>query len=177
MILDLNLPEMNGLEVCRKLRVTNPGIPVLMLTAMGDTEHKIDGFQAGADDYMVKPPDLRELDARLRALLRRTEPVQLPEDTLSIANLTLDLGKKMAYRDETQIMLTAKEFSLLEYLMRNQGKVISRQQIAASVWDIHFDTQTNVVDVYVNFLRKKIDKDFQPRLIHTQIGMGYRFDI
>jgi DNA-binding response OmpR family regulator len=177
MILDLNLPEMNGLEVCRKLRVTNPGIPVLMLTAMGDTEHKIDGFQAGADDYMVKPPDLRELDARLRALLRRTEPVQLPEDKLSIANLTLDLGKKMAYRDETQIMLTAKEFSLLEYLMRNQGKVISRQQIAASVWDIHFDTQTNVVDVYVNFLRKKIDKDFQPRLIHTQIGMGYRFDI
>ena len=164
MILDLNLPEMNGLEVCRKLRVTNPGIPVLMLTAMGDTEHKIDGFQAGADDYMVKPPDLRELDARLRALLRRTEPVQLPEDKLSIANLTLDLGKKMAYRDETQIMLTAKEFSLLEYLMRNQGKVISRQQIAASVWDIHFDTQTNVVDVYVNFLRKKIDKDFQQQL-------------
>ena len=122
MILDLNLPEMNGLEVCRKLRVTNPGIPVLMLTAMGDTEHKIDGFQAGADDYMVKPPDLRELDARLRALLRRTEPVQLPEDKLSIANLTLHLGKKMAYRDETQIMLTAKEFSLLEYLLLRATK-------------------------------------------------------
>jgi DNA-binding response OmpR family regulator len=147
------------------------------LTALGGIDQKIEGLEAGADDYMVKPPDLRELDARLRALLRRAEPVETSAEELKLANLTLDLNRKVAFRDEIEIALTAKEFNLLEYLMRNQGKVISRQQIAAAVWDIHFDTQTNVVDVYVNFLRKKIDKDFHPRLIHTQIGMGYRFDL
>ncbi len=176
MILDLNLPEMNGMDVCRAIRTSKPNIPILMLTALGGVDHKVDGFAAGADDYMVKPPDLRELDARLRALLRRSEPLDTSTEALKLANLTLDLSKKVAYRDETEIALTAKEFNLLEYLMRNQGKVISRQQIAAAVWDIHFDTHTTVVDVYVNFLRKKIDKDFHPRLIHTQIGMGYRFD-
>lgn len=176
LVLDLNLPEMNGMEVCRAIRNSNHNMPILMLTALGGVDHKIEGFAAGADDYMVKPPDLRELDARLRALLRRAEPAETTVEELKLANLTLDLNKKVAYRDETEIALTAKEFNLLEYLMRNKGKVISRQQIAAAVWDIHFDTHTNVVDVYMNFLRKKIDKDFHPRLIHTQIGMGYRFD-
>lgn len=177
LVLDLNLPGMNGMDVCRAIRQSNPKLPILILTALGGVDEKIEGLEAGADDYMVKPPDLRELDARLRALLRRAEPVETSADELKLANLTLDLNRKVAFRDETEIALTAKEFNLLEYLMRNQGKVISRQQIAAAVWDIHFDTQTNVVDVYVNFLRKKIDKDFHPRLIHTQIGMGYRFDL
>jgi len=176
LVLDLNLPEMSGMEVCRVLRKSKPAMPILMLTALGCVDQKIEGFAAGADDYMVKPPDLRELAARLRALIRRTEPIELPSEELKLANLTLDLNRKVAYRDKTEIALTAKEFNLLEYLMRNRGKVISRQQIAAAVWDIHFDTKTNVVDVYVNFLRKKIDRDFSPRLIHTQIGMGYRFD-
>ncbi|MBM3919525.1 MAG: response regulator transcription factor [Sphingomonadales bacterium] len=176
LVLDLNLPEMSGMEVCRVLRKSKPAMPILMLTALGSVDQKIEGFAAGADDYMVKPPDLRELAARLRALIRRTEPIELPSEELKLANLTLDLNRKVAYRDKTEIALTAKEFNLLEYLMRNRGKVISRQQIAAAVWDIHFDTKTNVVDVYVNFLRKKIDRDFSPRLIHTQIGMGYRFD-
>jgi DNA-binding response OmpR family regulator len=175
--LDLNLPGMNGMDVCRAIRQSNPKLPILILTALGGIDQKIEGLEAGADDYMVKPPDLRELDARLRALLRRAEPIETSAEELKLANLTLDLNRKVAFRDETEIALTAKEFNLLEYLMRNQGKVISRQQIAAAVWDIHFDTQTNVVDVYVNFLRKKIDKDFHPRLIHTQIGMGYRFDL
>ena len=177
LVLDLNLPGMNGMDVCRSIRQSNPKLPILILTALGGIDQKIEGLKAGADDYMVKPPDLRELDARLRALLRRAEPVETSAEELKLANLTLDLNRKVAFRDETEIALTAKEFNLLEYLMRNQGKVISRQQIAAAVWDIHFDTQTNVVDVYVNFLRKKIDKDFHPRLIHTQIGMGYRFDL
>jgi DNA-binding response OmpR family regulator len=177
LVLDLNLPGMNGMDVCRAIRQSNPKLPILILTALGGIEQKIEGLEAGADDYMVKPPDLRELDARLRALLRRAEPVETSAEELKLANLTLDLNRKVAFRDEIEIALTAKEFNLLEYLMRNQGKVISRQQIAAAVWDIHFDTQTNVVDVYVNFLRKKIDKDFHPRLIHTQIGMGYRFDL
>lgn len=177
LVLDLNLPGMNGMDVCRAIRQSNPKLPILILTALGGVDQKIEGLEAGADDYMVKPPDLRELDARLRALLRRAEPVETGAEELKLANLTLDLNRKVAFRDETEIALTAKEFNLLEYLMRNQGKVISRQQLAAAVWDIHFDTQTNVVDVYVNFLRKKIDKDFHPRLIHTQIGMGYRFDL
>jgi len=177
LVLDLNLPGMNGMDVCRAIRQSNPKLPILILTALGGVDHKIEGLEAGADDYMVKPPDLRELDARLRALLRRAEPVETSAEELKLANLTLDLNRKVAFRDETEIALTAKEFNLLEYLMRNQGKVISRQQLAAAVWDIHFDTQTNVVDVYVNFLRKKIDKDFHPRLLHTQIGMGYRFDL
>jgi len=177
LVLDLNLPGMNGMDVCRSIRQSNPKLPILILTALGGVDQKIEGLEAGADDYMVKPPDLRELDARLRALLRRAEPVETSAEELKLANLTLDLNRKVAFRDETEIALTAKEFNLLEYLMRNQGKVISRQQLAAAVWDIHFDTQTNVVDVYVNFLRKKIDKDFHPRLIHTQIGMGYRFDL
>lgn len=177
LVLDLNLPGMNGMDVCRAIRQSNPKLLILILTALGGVDQKIEGLEAGADDYMVKPPDLRELDARLRALLRRAEPVETSAEELKLANLTLDLNRKVAFRDETEIALTAKEFNLLEYLMRNQGKVISRQQLAAAVWDIHFDTQTNVVDVYVNFLRKKIDKDFHPRLIHTQIGMGYRFDL
>lgn len=177
LVLDLNLPGMNGMDVCRSIRQSNPKLPILILTALGGIDQKIEGLKAGADDYMVKPPDLRELDARLRALLRRADPVETSAEELKLANLTLDLNRKVAFRDETEIALTAKEFNLLEYLMRNQGKVISRQQLAAAVWDIHFDTQTNVVDVYVNFLRKKIDKDFHPRLIHTQIGMGYRFDL
>lgn len=177
LVLDLNLPGMNGMDVCRAIRQSNPKLPILILTALGGVDQKIEGLETGADDYMVKPPDLRELDARLRALLRRAEPVETSAEELKLANLTLDLNRKVAFRDETEIALTAKEFNLLEYLMRNQGKVISRQQLAAAVWDIHFDTQTNVVDVYVNFLRKKIDKDFHPRLIHTQIGMGYRFDL
>ena len=177
LVLDLNLPGMNGMDVCRAIRQSNPKLPILILTALGGVDQKIEGLEAGADDYMVKPPDLRELDARLRALLRRAEPIETSAEELKLANLTLDLNRKVAFRDETEIALTAKEFNLLEYLMRNQGKVISRQQLAAAVWDIHFDTQTNVVDVYVNFLRKKIDKDFHPRLIHTQIGMGYRFDL
>lgn len=144
-----------------------------MLTALGTMEDKLSGFDAGADDYLVKPFEFKELLARIRALLKRSTGHNATSNKLKIADLELDLDKKRACRNTKQIDLTAKEFSLLEYLMRHQGRVISRAEIAENVWEVTFDTGTNVVDVYVNLLRKKIDKDFDHKLIHTRIGMGY----
>lgn len=172
-ILDVNLPYVNGIELCRFIRGKYPKAPVLMLTAMGTTGDKLTGFEAGADDYLVKPFEFLELLARVNALLRRTaEPVQ-EEPALKIADLELDLREKVARRAGKTIELTAREFSLLEYLMRHEGKVVSRVDIAEQVWDVNFDTGTNIIDVYVNYLRKKVDKDAPVRLIHTVIGMGY----
>lgn len=146
---------------------------MLMLTAMGSMDDKLMGFEAGADDYLVKPFEFRELMARLRALAKRSNDTGLQSNVLKVADLELDLNEKVARRGEKRIELTAKEFGLLDFLMRNRGRVVSRIDIAEKVWDIHFDTGTNVIDVYVNFLRKKIDKDFPQKLIHTVIGMGY----
>jgi DNA-binding response OmpR family regulator len=146
---------------------------VLMLTAMGSVDDKLTGFEAGADDYLVKPFEFRELMARLRALTKRSSDGGLQANVIRVADLELDLNEKVARRGDKRIELTAKEFGLLEYFMRNRGRVVSRIDIAEKVWDIHFDTGTNVIDVYVNFLRKKIDKDFPTKLIHTVIGMGY----
>lgn len=174
-ILDIILPKMSGLELCKKLKKTNSNIPVLMLTALGTTDDKLAGFDAGADDYLVKPFEFRELLARIRVLLKR---VNLPQDSLNkiiVCNLELDLDKKIAHRDGSDIELTAKEFSLLEYFMRNNGRVLSRNDIAEKVWDDTFDFSTNIVDVYVNFLRKKIDRGFEKKLIHTRVGLGYIF--
>jgi two-component system, OmpR family, copper resistance phosphate regulon response regulator CusR len=173
MILDLILPYMNGLEVCQKIRENGKQTPILMLTALGATNDKIAGFDAGADDYLVKPFEFIELLARIKALTKRNSGVAHTSNSLKVADLVLDLNKKIARRGNKDIELTAKEFGLLEYLMRNKGRVVSRADIANKVWDINFDTGTNVVDVYVNILRKKIDKDFENKLIHTRIGMGY----
>lgn len=172
-ILDVNLPKMNGFDVVQSLRQGRIATPVLMLTAMGLMDDKLKGFEAGADDYLVKPFEFRELMARLRALAKRSTDAGLPNNVLKVADLELDLDEKVARRGEKRIELTAKEFGLLDYLMRNRGRVVSRADIAEKVWDIHFDTGTNVIDVYVNFLRKKVDKDFSHKLIHTVIGMGY----
>ncbi|AQG79530.1 two-component system response regulator [Spirosoma montaniterrae] len=172
-ILDVNLPRMNGFEVVQSLRRAQIGTPVLMLTALGSVEDKLTGFDAGADDYLVKPFEFRELLARLRALSKRNSDNGVQTTILKVADLELDLGEKVARRNGKRIELTAKEFGLLEYLMRNRGRVVSRVDIAEKVWDIHFDTGTNVIDVYVNFLRKKIDRDYPQKLIHTVIGMGY----
>ncbi len=174
-ILDIIIPGISGLELCKKLKKFNSGIPVLMLTALGTTDDKIIGFDAGANDYLVKPFEFRELLARVKVLLRRTD--QQPEITniLTTDDLELDLEKKVARRGSNYIELTAKEFSLLEYFMRNSGRVLSRIDIAEKVWDIKFDFGTNVVDVYVNFLRKKIDKGYDKKLIHTRVGFGYVF--
>ncbi len=172
-VLDVNLPRMNGFDVVQSLRQAQVGTPVLMLTAMGSVDDKLAGFDAGADDYLVKPFEFRELLARLRALSKRSSDNGTQNNTLKAADLELDLHEKVARRNGKRIELTAKEFGLLEYLMRNRGRVVSRVDIAEKVWDIHFDTGTNVIDVYVNFLRKKIDKDYPQKLIHTVIGMGY----
>ncbi len=175
-ILDVILPVMNGIEACRKIRETNSSIPILMLTALGTTDDKLDGFNAGADDYLVKPFEFTELLARIKALSKRSHSGYQPGLFLKVADLELDLNKKTAKRGDTTIELTAKEFTLLEYLMRNQGKVVSRSEIALKVWDISFDTGTNTVEVYINLLRKKIDRNFENKLIRTRIGLGYTID-
>jgi DNA-binding response OmpR family regulator len=174
-ILDIIIPGISGLELCKRLKRTFPGIPVLMLTALGTTDDKLSGFDAGADDYLVKPFEFRELLARVKVLLKKINQPFESINRLVAGDLELDLDKKSARRGNTHIELTAKEFSLLEYFMRNSGRVLSRNDIAEKVWDANFDFGTNVVDVYVNFLRKKIDKGFDKKLIHTKVGFGYIF--
>jgi DNA-binding response OmpR family regulator len=175
-ILDIIIPGINGIELCKRLKLTNPNIPVLMLTALGTTDDKISGFDAGANDYLVKPFEFRELLARVKVLLKKPAVPATASDILIVGDLELDLERKTARRSGAQIELTAKEFSLLEYFMRNPGRVLSRIDIAEKVWDIKFDFGTNVVDVYVNFLRKKIDKGHDKKLIHTRVGFGYVFE-
>jgi DNA-binding response OmpR family regulator len=173
-ILDINLPGINGYGLCRQIRDYNQQIPVIMLTALNATDDKLEGFDAGADDYVVKPFEFKELLARIRTLLKRSSYTGQPAgNILRIADLEMNLASKEVKRSGTVIPLTAKEFQLLEYFMRNRNRVLSRADIAEQVWEIDFDTQTNVIDVYVNYLRNKIDKNFETRLIHTQIGMGY----
>ncbi len=147
-----------------------------MLTALGTTEDKVSGFDAGADDYLVKPFEFEELLARIKALTRRSSGLIQTSKVIKIADLVLDLNKKSANRRDKSIELTGKEFELLEFLMKNIGRVLSRAEIAEKVWDITFDTGTNVVDVYISILRKKIDRDFEQKLIHTRVGLGYYID-
>ena len=173
-ILDINLPGMNGYDLCRQIRQQNQQVPVLMLTALNTTDDKVEGFDAGADDYVIKPFEFKELLVRIRALLKRTLHQQVPTgNLLRVGELEMNLDSKEVKRDGQKISLTAKEFQLLEYLMRNRNRVVSRADIAINVWDIDFDTKTNVIDVYVNYLRNKIDRNFSNKLIHTQVGMGY----
>ena len=172
-ILDLNLPLMSGHEVCREIRKMNIGIPILMLTALSTTEDKLDGFNNGADDYLVKPFEFRELLARIKALIKRSGIKNVHSNVLKVADLELNTESKRVTRNNIPIDLTAKEYLLLELLMLNKGRVVSRLEIAEKIWEINFDTGTNVIDVYINFLRKKIDRNFPVKLIHTYIGMGY----
>ncbi|WP_295124100.1 response regulator transcription factor [uncultured Chitinophaga sp.] len=174
-ILDLNLPHSNGYELCEVIRSRNSKVPIIMLTALGGVDDKMQAFELGADDYMVKPFDFRELLARIRVFLKRvgSEGGAGVANRLVIADLEIDREKKEVVRAGKKIALTAKEYQLLEFLALNKGKVISKLTIAEKVWDIDFDTGTNVIEVYVNFLRKKIDKDFETKLLHTKTGMGY----
>ena len=174
-ILDIIIPGIGGLDLCKKLKTLFPNIPVLMLTALGTTEDKLAGFDAGANDYIVKPFEFRELLARVKVLLKMADQSHEPGSKLIAGELELDLEKKTVRRGDKQIELTAKEFSLLEYFMRNPGRVLSRNDIAEKVWDISFNFSTNVVDVYVNFLRKKIDRGYDKKYIHTRVGFGYIF--
>lgn len=173
-ILDLMIPYINGIDLCKKLRNVGVRTPILMLTALDTTDDKVLGFEAGADDYLTKPFEFKELTARLKAITKRSPlPTASSNGILAIADLEMNIDEKVVKRSGKRIDLTAKEFGLLEFFLRNQKRVISRAEISEKVWDIHFDTGTNVIDVYVNFLRKKIDKDFEPKLLHTVIGMGY----
>lgn len=172
-ILDIMLPGINGLELCRMLRKASFNQPILLLTALGTTENIVTGFDRGADDYLVKPFKFAELLARIRALSRRHSGHFVAENKLRIADLELDLDARVVKRNNTEINLTSTEYRLLEYLMKNQRKVISRTELLENVWGVDFNMATNVVDVYMNYLRKKIDKEFTPRLLHTVIGMGY----
>lgn len=173
LILDLMLPVLSGIEVCKHIRATNPHIPILMLTALGAVDDKVTGLKAGADDYLVKPFHFMELLARIEALLRRQTMDKIEAEILKFADLELDTASKTAVRANKTIVLTAKEYALLELFMRNQGKILTRQYIAERVWGIGFDTGTNFIDVYMSFLRNKIEKGFDGKLLHTAIGMGY----
>ncbi|MES2373866.1 MAG: response regulator transcription factor [Bacteroidota bacterium] len=173
-ILDINLPGINGLELCTRIRQKNTKVPVLMLTTFGSVPDKVEGFNVGADDYMVKPFSFAELIVRVRALLKRNTNDNLPVgNILRFSDLEMNLDTKQVTRSGKSIALTAKEFQLLEYLMRNNKRVVSRASIGEHVWNLDFDTNTNTVDVYINYLRKKIDRDFPEKLIHTQVGFGY----
>ena len=172
-ILDVILPDTTGFELCAEIRQKfGYKIPILMLTALNTPDDIIRGLDAGADDYLGKPFRFKELMARINALLRRYFRDTKPE-VLRIADLEMNLESKSVLRAGAPITLTAREFWLLEYFLRNQDKILPRSSILEHVWDVHFDLSTNVVDVYVNYLRNKIDKNFTPKLIHTKVGMGY----
>ena len=173
-VLDINLPLLNGYELCKIIRKENSQVSVIMLTALGALNDKIEGYDAGADDYLVKPFEFRELLLKIRALLKRSETVYQDQGTvIKAGELQMNLDSKQVKRGETEIQLTAKEFQLLEYLIRNKNRVLSRADIAMNVWEIDFDTNTNVIDVYINYVRNKVDKPFEYKFIQTQVGMGY----
>lgn len=173
-ITDIILPKMDGLDLSREIRSIKPQIPIIMLTALGTTDDKIEGFDAGADDYMVKPFEIRELLARIRVLLKRYNGITANSSfILKFHDLEMNLNLKIVKRNNIEINLTPKEFKLLEYMLRNSERVLSRNEISEKVWDTHFDTGTNFIDVYINYLRKKIDKNFDKKLIHTKSGMGF----
>jgi two-component system copper resistance phosphate regulon response regulator CusR len=172
-ILDVMLPGMSGIELCRQLRKHQPQLPVLMLSALGTIDDKVNGLHSGSDDYLVKPFHFNELLARIEALLRRKKLADGDSHILSFGGLKLNTWDKTAEREGKQILLTAKEYSLLELFIKNPAKLLSREFIMERVWGINFDTGTNMVDVYVNYLRNKIQKGFDKKLIHTVIGMGY----
>jgi two-component system, OmpR family, copper resistance phosphate regulon response regulator CusR len=172
LIIDIIMPGMNGLELCRLYRRQYGYlVPVIMLTALGTTEDIVKGLDAGADDYLVKPFSFQELEARIKAILRRGREDSARQ--LVCDDLVLNCNSRRARRGEAEIDLTVKEYRLLEYFMTHQGLVLSRLTLLRDVWDKNFDTNTNVVDVYVNYLRGKIDKDFSKKLIHTVVGSGY----
>jgi DNA-binding response OmpR family regulator len=175
-IMDIVLPGIDGITLCKQLRQVKPDIPLIMLTALGAIDDKVEGLDAGADDYLVKPIDFRELHARLRSLTKRQGKLSSqPPPILKIADLELNPSTFVVTRGGIEINLSPKEFKLLHYMMQNSGRVLSRAEIAEKVWETTFDTGTNFIDVYINYLRKKIDKDQPVKLIHTRSGIGFIF--
>lgn len=176
LVLDIMLPDVNGWDIVRMLRSAGKGMPILLLTALGTIEHRVKGLELGADDYLVKPFAFADLLARVRTLLRRGAAT-IVESQFQMADLTLDLVSRKVTRGNTRITLTSKEFTLLEFFLRHPGEVLPRSLIASQVWDMNFDSDTNVIDVAVKRLRARIDNDFTPRLIHTVRGVGYVLEV
>jgi DNA-binding response OmpR family regulator len=174
-LLDIMLPGMDGQAVLRRIRARRPGVPVLMLTARDEVRDKVSALDGGADDYLTKPFDLEELLARMRAIVRRADQPQASR--IQIGDLKIDLRSHRVWRGEKLVDLSSREFALLEYFVRHQGQVLSRQQILSAVWDYAFDPGSNVVDVYVSYLRNKLDRRGEPSLIATVRGAGYRFEL
>ena len=172
-ILDIMLPGINGLELCKIIKKEKPNVPIIMLTALGTTENVVNGLDNGADDYLIKPFKFAELFARIRMLLRRYNGTVNPDQIINIGSLQINLTAKSVKRGDEEITLTATEYRLLEFMAKNKAKILSRIDILENVWDIDFNLGTNVVDVYVNYLRKKIDKNSDQKLIHTAVGLGY----
>ncbi|GGI24136.1 response regulator transcription factor [Pedobacter mendelii] len=172
-MLDIMLPGINGLELCKIIKEQKPNTPIIMLTALGTTENIVNGLDNGADDYLIKPFKFAELFARIRTLLRRYSGKISFDQIITVADLQINLSAKTVKRNQHDIVLTATEYRLLEFMAKNKSKILSRIDILESVWDIDFNLGTNVVDVYVNYLRKKIDKNSEQKLIHTAVGMGY----
>mgnify|MGYP002726466485 FL=1 len=173
-ISDIILPKLNGFELCQKIRKADEEIPILMLTALGTADDKLEGFDVGADDYMVKPFDFRELLARVRVLQKRRAVAKVDvAKEISYADLCINLERQEVIRNGEPVKLSPKEYNLLVYLVENAEKVVSRVEIAEKVWNTHFDTGTNFIDVYINYLRKKMDKNFEVKLIHTKPGVGF----
>lgn len=174
-ISDIILPKLNGFDLCQEIRKANEHIPILILTALGTANDKLEGFDVGADDYMVKPFDFRELLARVKVLLKRrtvNSSVEVVKE-ITYADLKINLERQEVTRKGLPIKLSPKEYNLLVYLVENAERVVSRVEIAEKVWNTHFDTGTNFIDVYINYLRKKMDKDFEVKLIHTKPGIGF----
>ncbi|WP_294284661.1 response regulator transcription factor [uncultured Chryseobacterium sp.] len=177
-ITDIMLPQMNGIEFSKIIKQKHPDLPIIMLTALGTIDEKIEGFDAGADDYMVKPFEIRELYARIKAVLLRKSSLPKKEETPDVIQyhqLVIHQKTNRVFRDGKEIVLTPKEFKLLVFLMTHAERILTREEIAENVWGNHFDTGTNYIDVYIAYLRKKIDKDFNEKLIHTKPGTGFIF--
>lgn len=174
LVLDINLPGMHGYDVCKLIRVENEHMPIIMLTALSTIDDKIEGYDAGADDYLIKPFEFKELLMKIRVLLRRSTSSNIKVgNILSAGDLIMNLDTREVKRNDIDINLTAKESQLLEYLMRNKNRIVSRADIAMNVWSIDFETNTNIIDVYINYVRNKVDKPFAEKMIHTQVGFGY----
>lgn len=172
-ISDIVLPGMSGIQLCRQIREMHNETPLLMLTALGGVGHVVEGLDSGADDYLVKPFEFQELLARIRTLTKRAGVSVQASQVLTLADLELNVQSRVVKRGGREIQLTAREYSLLEFLLRNKERVVSRQEIVRHVWGLDFDTGTNMVEVYVNYLRRKVDREFPEKLIHTQFGLGY----
>ena len=173
-LLDISLPGKSGLQLCKSFRSANKKIPIIMLTAFGEIQDKVDAFNLGADDYVVKPFHFDELFARIKVFLKRSDADTAKDEAdVVVGNLVINNKTKSVFREETEIPLTAKEFSLLKLLALNKGKVISKQEILEKVWDLTFDTGTNTIEVYISFLRNKIDKPYNEKMIQTKSGFGY----